>query len=78
MATTDPRSAQGRAADTEAARANATGNRGQEDQALMLRLMAKLWQRFEETAERELGGDSNALVLLRDRPPRGAAHRRAD
>lgn len=33
----------------------------------MLRLMTKLWRRFEATAERELGAESDALAMLRTR-----------
>jgi hypothetical protein len=41
------------------------GAAGCEHQALVLRLMSKLWRRFEAMAERELGAESDALAALR-------------
>lgn len=51
--------------EVEAKQRGAAGLAGYERQALMLRLMTKLWRRFEATAERELGADSDALAMLR-------------
>ena len=37
---------------------------GHEQRTLTLRLMTKLWRRFEAMAERELGAESDALAIL--------------
>jgi hypothetical protein len=67
MGRKDSRCGIGRKAQVEAKQGRAAGLDGYERQALMLRLMTKLWRRFEATAERELGADSDALAMLRTR-----------
>jgi len=54
-----------RKAQVEAKHGGAAGISGREHQALVLRLMTKLWRRFEAMAERELGAESDALAALR-------------
>ena len=54
-----------RKAQVEAKHGGAAGICGREHQALVLRLMTKLWRRFEAMAERELGAESDALAALR-------------
>jgi hypothetical protein len=60
MSRKDSRCDIGRKTQVETKQGGAAGLAGREQQALMLRLMTKLWRRFEATAERELGAE---LVL---------------
>jgi hypothetical protein len=57
MSRKDSRCDIGRKAQVETKHRGAAGLAGREQQALMLRLMTKLWRRFEATAERELGAE---------------------